>query len=163
MPHVAISDSFLQAYSRIPKAQQKKVREFMEKFRADPTPASINYEPIHDMRDDKVRTVRIGLDYRAIVIHPPAGDVYLCVWVDHHDEAMAWAKNKRFEVNPAVGSLQIYDIGEAAVKPTARATAPSPDRVPQGRLLAGELPEVRHFKSAQEEGRFIVERIQAWL
>ena len=33
MPTVAISSDFLKAYSRIPKAQQKKVREFTEKFK----------------------------------------------------------------------------------------------------------------------------------
>ncbi|GAB6553525.1 ATP-dependent helicase [Bacillus cereus] len=109
MPKVAISAEFLKAMSNIPKSEQKKVREFTEKFRDDPTRASINYEPIHDMRDKKVRTVRIGLDYRAVVIHPPKGDVYLLVWVDHHDEAMRWAKNKVFEVNSETGALQIVD------------------------------------------------------
>ena len=49
MTRVAITDDFLRAYAGIPKSQQNKVRHFMEKFRADPTPASINYEPIHEM------------------------------------------------------------------------------------------------------------------
>lgn len=95
--------------TNIPKSEQKKVREFTEKFRSDPTKASINYEAIHDVRDKKVRTVRIGLDYRAVVIHPPKGDVYLLVWVDHHDEAMRWAKKKVFEINSETGALQIVD------------------------------------------------------
>src|SRR5687767_1073922 len=100
MPQVALSADFLKAFAKIPRAQQKKVRQFLDKFRADPTSASINYEPISTMRDSKVRTVRIDQTYRGIVIHPPKGDVYLMVWVDHHDEAMDWAKNKMFEVNP---------------------------------------------------------------
>lgn len=95
--------------SNIPKSEQKKVREFTEKFRKDPTQSSINYEPINDVKDKKVRTVRIGLSYRAVVIHPPKGDVYLLVWVDHHDEAMRWAKNKVFEINSETGGLQIID------------------------------------------------------
>src|SRR5687767_8516431 len=114
MTTVAISDDFLRAYAQLPKAQQKKAREFTEKFRADPNHPSINYERIHDMRDDKVRTVRIDQTYRAIVIHPPAGDVYLLVWVDHHDEAMEWAKHKRFDVHPTTGSLQVYEVHERA-------------------------------------------------
>ena len=32
-PKVALSDGFLGAFARIPKAQQKKVREFISKFR----------------------------------------------------------------------------------------------------------------------------------
>jgi hypothetical protein len=40
MPTVAISDGFLDAFAAIPKAQQRKVREFTEKFRRNPTAAS---------------------------------------------------------------------------------------------------------------------------
>ena len=63
MPTVAISADFLTAYSQIPRKEQKKVREFTEKFRSDPTTSSINYEPIKNMLDPNVRTVRIGLSY----------------------------------------------------------------------------------------------------
>lgn len=109
MPKIAIGAEFLKAMSNIPKSEQKKVREFTEKFRKDPTQASINYEPIHNVKDKKVRTVRIGLNYRAVVLHPPKGDVYILVWVDHHDEAMEWVKNKVFEINSETGALQIVD------------------------------------------------------
>jgi hypothetical protein len=109
MPKVAISSDFLTAYAKIPRSQQKKVREFITRFQDNPTSHSINYEPIHDVKDDRVRTVRIDLAYRAIILHPDQGDVYLLVWVDHHDEAIDWARNKVFEVNPITGSLQVLD------------------------------------------------------
>ena len=109
MPKIAISDDFLEAYSRVPRAQQRKVREFITRFQIDPTQHSINYEAIHGTQDDRVRTVRIGLDYRAIVLHPDQGDVYLLAWVDHHDEAMEWAARKQFAVNPVTGALQVFD------------------------------------------------------
>jgi hypothetical protein len=48
------------AYARIPRAQQRKVREFTEKFQANPKSPGINYEKIHDVQDDKVRTVGLG-------------------------------------------------------------------------------------------------------
>lgn len=139
-PHVGISDDFLEAFAKIPKAKQKRVREFMEKFRANPRAPSIHLEPIHDMRDDKVRTVRIGDDYRAIIVHPPEGDLFLCVWVDHHDEAMRWARNKRFEINPVVGSLQVYEVKEGApAAAISKATLDDDEeRVPGGRLLVGK-------------------------
>jgi mRNA-degrading endonuclease RelE of RelBE toxin-antitoxin system len=59
MPTVAIASEFLEAYARIPRAQQKKVREFTEKFQANPKSSSINYEKIHTVKDERVRTVRI--------------------------------------------------------------------------------------------------------
>ena len=46
------------------------------------------------MKDDRVRTVRIDQKYRAVVLHPESGDVHVLVWVDNHDEAMDWARNK---------------------------------------------------------------------
>jgi len=139
MVKVAFSADFLVAYSNIPKRAQKKAREFTKKFLADPRQASINYESISAMKDPKVRTVRIGLDYRAIVLHPPKGDVYVCVWVDHHDEAMAWAKNKRFEINPQVGSFQVFEMQESEAPPDETLDAMH-EPLPKGRLLAGRTP-----------------------
>jgi superfamily I DNA/RNA helicase len=113
MPTVALGSDFLDAYARIPRAQQRKVRDFTEKFKANPKSPGINYEKIHDVRDDKVRTVRIDQKYRAVVLHPGHGDVYILAWVDNHDEAMAWARNRVFEINPVTGALQIINVSEA--------------------------------------------------
>jgi superfamily I DNA/RNA helicase len=113
MPTVAIASEFLDAFARIPRAQQRKVREFTEKFRSNPKAPSINYEKIHAVKDDKVRTVRIDQKYRAVVLHPDQGDVYVLIWVDNHDEAMAWAGKRRFEVNPVTGSLQVFSVSAA--------------------------------------------------
>src|SRR4051812_45284879 len=121
MPTVAISSEFLDAFARIPRAQQKKVRDFTEKFKADPKSAAIHYEKIHASKDPKVRTVRIDQKYRAVVLHPEHGDVYVLMWVDNHDEAMAWTENRVFEVNPRTVSLQVVSVSEAteAVQPTS--------------------------------------------
>lgn len=112
-PLVALGNEFLEAYARIPRQQQKKVREFMEKFKADPKSSAINYEKIHNVKDDRVRTVRIDQKYRAVVLHPTDGSVYVLVWVDGHDEAMDWAKDRTFAVNPATGALQMFNASEA--------------------------------------------------
>ena len=69
----AIASEFLDAFARIPRAQQRKVREFTEKFRADPKSPGINYEKIHAVKDDKVRTVRIDQKYRAVDPAPAGG------------------------------------------------------------------------------------------
>lgn len=113
MPTVAIASEFLDAFARIPRAQQRKVREFTEKFRTNPKGPGINYEKIYAVKDDKVRTVRIDQKYRAVILHPEQGDVYVLVWVDNHDEAMDWAGKRRFEVNPVTGSLQVFSVSEA--------------------------------------------------
>jgi hypothetical protein len=127
MPIVAIADDFLDAYARIPRSEQKRVREFTEKFKKDPASASINYEKIHDVKDLKVRTVRISQKYRAIILHPDEGDVYVLVWVDNHDEAMAWAASRVFDVNPYSGSLQVVNVVEAE-----KASPPKPGKKAKG-------------------------------
>lgn len=144
---VAMSADFLGAFARLGKQQQKGVRAWIDKFRADPTSKALNYEKLHSMRDPKVRSVRIDQKYRAIVIHPPKGDVYLLVWVDNHDEAVDWARNKVFEVNRYTGTFQVYE----AVDGAPEAPAPTPARVeqvsggddivPAGFLLAGHKHE----------------------
>jgi superfamily I DNA/RNA helicase len=134
-PKVALSKEFLSAYSDLPLGIQKKVREFTEKFQANPTQSGINFERLQGVRDDKVRSVRIDQAYRAIVIHPPKGDVFLCVWVARHDDAYAWVRNKRFDVNPTSGVLQLYEVesrsepapeAPAAVAPRGRRAEPPP-------------------------------------
>ncbi len=119
----------MEAYSRLQKAQQKKVREFTEKFQRDPTHPGIHFERVEGATDDKVRSVRIDQTYRAIVVHPPRGDVFLCVWVDHHDDAYRWVRNKRFEVNPRSGVFQLYGVvepppGETAVEAEGAVSEP---------------------------------------
>ena len=107
-PQVAFSQEFLESYSKLPRSVQKKARNFTEKFRRDPTQSGINFERLNAIADSKVRSVRIDQAYRAIVIHPPKDDVYLCVWVDQHDAAYRWVRNRRFEINPRSGTFQIF-------------------------------------------------------
>lgn len=104
---VAIFDEFLDSFARLPRAQQKKVSRFLGKFRSDPTSSSINYEPINTFVDRRLHTVRIDDAYRAIILKPDQGNVYVLLWVDHHDEAMAWARHKRCVIHPETGSLQV--------------------------------------------------------
>jgi superfamily I DNA/RNA helicase len=126
---VAVHEHFLDAFADLQRPTQKKVSEFLRKFRENPRSAAINYEKISDFRDPNLRTVRIDLAYRAIVLAPERGDVYVLLWVDHHDEAMAWARRRRVEVNPETGALQVFAVETLAAAPVA---APSGATVPPG-------------------------------
>jgi superfamily I DNA/RNA helicase len=112
-PTVALSEGFLASLNRLPTATQKKVREFIGKFRADPKSNAINYERLQG-RQPHVRTVRIDQRYRAVVMHPDEGDVYVLMWVDDHDQAMDWARRRSFDVNPRTGALQVYSVEEVS-------------------------------------------------
>lgn len=121
---VAISREFFGAFAKIPQAQQMKVHRFIEKFEQAPDSPGINYEQISDFRDKNLRSVRIDLAYRAIVLKPDQGNVYVLLYVDHHDEAYQWARNKVVKINPESGGLQIIDVQNATdFKHQAEATA----------------------------------------
>lgn len=57
-----------------------------------------------------MRSVRIDNAYRGIVLKPETGRVYVLPWVDHHDKAYQWAKNRICNIHPETGSLQIIDV-----------------------------------------------------
>lgn len=160
-PQVALSRDFMESYSRLPRQIQRKVREFTEKFQKDPSRSGFNLEQVAEANDRKVRSVRIDRSYRAIVIQPPQGDVYLCVWVDHHDEAYAWVRNKRFEINPKSGTFQIFAPVEGdalAEVPAAASEKETPglfdEHNDEDLLLAGVpqplLVSVRALKSDED-------------
>jgi mRNA-degrading endonuclease RelE of RelBE toxin-antitoxin system len=127
---VAISEDFLEAFAEVPKNKQKKVRRFIQKFRANPRSSGINYEKIKGAQDPKLRSVRIDQEYRGIVLKPGTGNVYMLLWVDHHDDAYQWAQNKVVQIHPETGSIQVVPINEGPA-PTAEAvdekSAASPD------------------------------------
>jgi len=143
-PKVAISSDFLKSFSLLPQSQQKKVREFVEKFRANPASPGINYEKIHQASDPNLRSVRIDQAYRGIVLKPEAGNAYLLLWVDHHDEAYRWAQNRVFGINPETGSLQVVDVSVGP--PPAQQRIPSEtkglfDGFKDKELLKAGIPE----------------------
>ncbi|MDA3791537.1 MAG: UvrD-helicase domain-containing protein [Desulfobacula sp.] len=110
---VAISSEFMNAFARIPKKMQSKILEFITKFRNNPTSSGIHYENIAQFKDPTLKSVRIDKTYRGIVKKPDSGNVYMLLWVDHHDKAYEWAKNKKCKINPETGSLQVYDVDDS--------------------------------------------------
>lgn len=106
---VALSREFLDSLSRLPTAQAKKTRELVTKFRTNPDSSGVNFEKIQGAVDLKVRSIRLDKAYRVILVAPPRGDVFIFVRVDHHDDAYAWARKRRFEVNSVSGVIQVYE------------------------------------------------------
>lgn len=107
---VAISSDFLTAFAALPRKIQGKVTDFINKFRNNPIAPGINYEKINSAMDDKICSVRIDDTYRGIVARQKETGVYLLLWVDHHDQAYAWASRKKCVINKLTGNIQIFDV-----------------------------------------------------
>lgn len=152
---VAISADFLTAFAALPRQIQGKVTEFINKFRNNPQSPGINYEKINGGLDKKIWSVRIDDTYRGITVRQPETGVYLLLWVDHHDEAYAWARNKKCEINPKTGAIQVFDIVTTpVVEPAAQDFVLFAELTDEGLIELGvpeeQIPFVRSIADAQE-------------
>lgn len=111
-----IGDKFFESLIRLPKSVQKKVIDFQKKFKDNPQSAAINLENISTFKDDSLRTARVDKKYRAIIGSVKGKNDYYLLWVDNHDEAMAWAENKTFEWNEVINSPQVFTLTDGGTK-----------------------------------------------
>lgn len=107
-----IYDKFWEALLKLNKDTQNKVTEFIKKFRQNSKSSAIHLEPIVTFKDKTLRTARIDQKYRAVLKEVDAGNVYFLLWVDNHDEAMAWAQNKLIQWNEHTDAFQVFTIDE---------------------------------------------------
>lgn len=117
-----ISDNCWDEIIDLPKKIQTRVKDFQRKFKENPYSHNINLEKITQFKDQSLRTARINDEYRAIIGVLP-GDEFCLLHIDHHDEAMDWAKNKKFVWNDYIGSFQIVPVADTTE--TVENTQPS--------------------------------------
>ena len=108
-PEVHIMLDFMQAQSRLPRAVQSKTSKLILQLKADPSANGVNWESIEGARDRHMKSARVDLNYRAIVYD--RGNALVLLWVDKHDDAYRWARNRVVEINPATASVQVSDLG----------------------------------------------------
>lgn len=126
-PKVALAQDFLAVLAKLPNAVQSKILKWAIKFQNDPTSSGINYENINAARDANLKSVRIDQDWRGIVFKPNQGDVYVLLYVDHHDDAYRWAENRKIAINPVTGAMQIVLTEHVSVQmPVAAAVEVTP-------------------------------------
>ena len=122
-PKVALAQDFLLQLARLPVSVHSKVMKWAIQFQADPTSPGINYENINGAKDPNLKSVRLDKDWRGIVFKPSKGDVYVLLYVDHHDDAYRWAENRKLTINPVTGAMQMVTL-EHVVEQEAEAAAP---------------------------------------
>jgi len=108
MPTIALQDTFLEAFARLPRPEQRKTQEMINKIKKDISTPGLNFERYNEALDPKIHSIRVSQSYRAIAVKPENSDTIVLVWVDHHDQAYRWVKRKRFEVNSHTGALQMW-------------------------------------------------------
>ncbi|SLM31712.1 Superfamily I DNA and RNA helicase [Desulfamplus magnetovallimortis] len=126
MAQLMVHKNVLKYFNKIPANVQKRVAEFIDIFQKDPTDSSLHLHSLKEsMADHKVRGANLPSGYRAIIIAPDKGEIFLLVHIDSHDKAYEWAKNKRFEVHPKTGVFQLFDVTEMESMAKNRTATPS--------------------------------------
>ncbi len=147
-PKVAISQDFLKGLSTLPAAAQSKVLKWALRFQHDPAAPGINYEKIAGSRDPNMRSIRLDRDWRGIVFKPTQGDVYVLLYVDHHDAAYRWAEGRRIAINPVTGAMQLIVIVEIASH--VDAAVPSFPAKESGKIVSESREPLYHALSDTE-------------
>lgn len=127
MATLVFAKEFLDDFAKLDPPVRQKVRELPDKFE-DSTLSGVHLEKLNAPRDGRVRTVRVDLFWRGVVVRLGEGR-YALLRVLAHDDAIDWATRQRFGVNPVTGLIEILDIPTVEAKvdvvvSTAPAEAP---------------------------------------
>lgn len=157
-----IADTFPKALARLPSQEQKAVKTTVFDLQVDPTHPGLQFHRIDKAKDPNFWSVRVSRDIR-LIVHKTA-DSFLICYVDHHDDAYAWAERRRIETHPRTGAAQIVEIRErveeiiiqqpvVALAPTAPSLPLLFERYSDDELLGYGIPEdwLDDVKQANED------------
>lgn len=105
-----IAKSFQESLSRLQATEQKQAKMTAYDLQAEPERPGLKLHPVKASKDKRFHTVRVNDDIR-IVVHKTDDSMMLC-YVDHHDDAYAWAERRRIEAHPKTGAAQIVEVVE---------------------------------------------------
>ena len=116
----------LMAQNRLPRGVQDKAAKLILQLKNDAGSNGINFESIEGARDRHMKSARIDQGHRAIVYD--RGGALVVMWMDKHDDAYRWARNRVVDVNPVTSAVQVTDMTlvEVAAEPRASALAGEP-------------------------------------
>jgi len=105
-----IADSFTNALSKLQQQEQKAAKITVFDLQQDPASPGLKFHRIDASKDPNFWSIRVNRDIR-IVVHKTAAS-FLVAYVDHHDDAYAWAERRRIEAHPKTGAAQIVEVRE---------------------------------------------------
>lgn len=105
-----ISNTFSQSLGRLQIQEQKATKLSVFDMQMDPTSPGLQFHRINNSKDANFWSIRVNLDLR-IIVHKTE-DSFLICYVDHHDDAYAWAERRRVDIHPRTGAAQIVEVRE---------------------------------------------------
>lgn len=154
MPTI-LAESLTASLAKLANDEQKQAQLTAFTLMTEPDRPGLQFHRIDKSKDPNFWSVRVSRDIR-IIVHKTGGSLMLA-YVDHHDDAYAWAERRRIEAHPATGAIQIVEVRErveeialppALVRGEMALDAPAAAHLPPifanldaGRLLSVGVPE----------------------
>ncbi len=100
---VGLSSTFISSLAKLEASVQKRAINTLIKFQKEPMNKGLNLEKI----TNDFWSIRVDLAYRIILHQKDPSIKFVFVWIDHHDDAYAWANTRSIELNDDI--VQIVD------------------------------------------------------
>ena len=128
-----IADTFTDSLARLTAQEQKAAKTTAFDLQINLNTSGNRFHKLERLKDPNFWSVSVNMDIR-IIVHRSNNSILLC-YIDHHDQAYAWATRRKLERHPNTGAAQLVEIRETIeqisttvkVKPT------------QGHLLFGKI------------------------
>ena len=156
-----IASTFTASLAKLSAAEQAAAKTTAFDLQTDPTRPGLRIHRIEGTRDRNFRAARVNRDIR--IIFNQSGDSITLCYVNHHDDAYAWAHGRKLEVHPRTGAMQIVEIQETVREiqvpvyvPVERQEQPKPPpaaNIPNDALLSYGVPMewLDRVRSADED------------
>jgi hypothetical protein len=105
-----LADSFTASLAKLANDAQKQAQLTAFTLMTEPDRPGLQFHRIDKSKDPNFWSVRVSRDIR-IIVHKTGGSLMLA-YVDHHDDAYAWAERRRIEAHPSTGAIQIVEVRE---------------------------------------------------
>lgn len=106
--NVVPAQSFLSSLASLPNATQVSIGSKINAFRQNPRLEQI--QPFDHAEDAKFGWLEAGEGHRLVVAISPNSEIVLLTWLGTPEETETWVRNRRVEVHPHLGALQIYEV-----------------------------------------------------
>ena len=150
-----IAETFTASFNRLSGHDQKAVKASVFDLQIDPTGNGLQLHRVDKSKDTNFWSARVNRDVR-LIVHK-TGESMLVAYVDHHDDAYAWAERRRIEAHPRTGAVQIVEVRERVEE-----VAP-PETFDFVRPVFAAAPEPQLFGSLDDDALLSIGVPPDWL
>lgn len=113
-----IADTFTDSLNKLTNQEQKGVKTTAFDLQLNPKNPGLRFHKLNKTKDPNFCSVSANMDIR-LIVHRTASSLLLC-YVDHHDDAYAWARKRKIERHPKTGAAQLVEVRETVEEITIR-------------------------------------------